>query len=315
MRELKVCFVGIGSIAKRHIRNLCKVCEERKITVTVDALRRKHSAQALEVFPYIHEIYTEVKDVPEDYDIIFLTNPTEFHLDMLKQLHTHGKNFFIEKPLTSIRKLSEVFQIAYREDAVYYVAAPLRYTKVIQYLKEHVDKSEVIGVRSISSSYLPEWRADVDYRNTYSADKDLGGGVSIDLIHEWDYLKYLFGMPGKVFYTCGKKSDLEINCEDYAVYVGEYPNMFLELHLDYFGRQTLREVMIFTKEETLIGDLAHSQVTFLKQGKTLSFMEERDDYQKRELEHFLDIVQGKAVCDNGIKDAYQTLKLTQGEVL
>ena len=44
---------------------------------------------------------------------------------------------------------------------------------------------------------------------TYSAHKDMGGGVSIDLIHEWDYLTYLFGMPSEIYSILDKVSDLE----------------------------------------------------------------------------------------------------------
>ena len=62
-----------------------------------------------------------------------------------------------------------------------------------QYVKNNVDLSKVYSARAISSSYLPDWRPGQDYRTTYSAHKDMGGGVSIDLIHEWDYLSWLFG--------------------------------------------------------------------------------------------------------------------------
>ena len=41
MTKLKVCFVGIGSIAKRHIRNLKKICCNRNICLEIDAVRRK----------------------------------------------------------------------------------------------------------------------------------------------------------------------------------------------------------------------------------------------------------------------------------
>lgn len=314
MRELKVCFVGIGSIAKRHIKNLYEICKEKEIKLTIDALRRKDSLACDEIKLYIHEVFRDVHNLPQNYDVIFLTNPTEYHLNALEQLHDHANHFFIEKPLTSIRKVEDIFRIDYRENSIYYVACPLRYTGVIQHIKNHVNINDVISVRCISSSYLPDWRPGIDYRDTYSADKNLGGGVSIDLIHEWDYLKYLFGMPEKVFFTCGKKSDLELDCEDYAVYVAEYPDKVVELHLDYFGRYTIREIMILTNEDTIIGDLVHSRVSYLKENKVISFDEERNDYQKKEIEHFLNMIQRRERCNNGIIDAYHTLKLTQGEV-
>lgn len=314
MKEFKACFIGVGSIAKRHIANLYHICKERGMEPQIDVVRRKPAPMDETVAPFIHAVYTAGQTVPDGYDVIFITNPTEFHLDALATYHNKGKNFFIEKPLTSCRKLEETFKIEYREDAIYYVACPVRYNAVVQYIKEYIDPAKVISVRCMSSSYLPEWRPGVDYRNTYSAHKDLGGGVSIDLIHEWDYLKFLFGMPEKLFYTYGQKSNLEMDCEDYAIYVADYPDKVVELHLDYFGRKTIREIMLFTDEDTIIGDLANSTVTYLKEGKTIELHQDRNGFQMCEMRHFLDILEGKISCDNNIVDAYQTIKLTQGMV-
>lgn len=309
---MKVCFVGVGSIACRHIKNLTDICRERDIELTIDALRRS-SSQVLEDVTFAN-VYTEEKKLPNDYDVVFITNPTEFHMDMLSTLHNKAKHFFIEKPLTSLKKLDEVENFICRDDSIYYIACPLRYTSVIQYLKNNVHMNEVVGVRCISSSYLPDWRPGIDYRTTYSADKELGGGVSIDLIHEWDYIKYLLGMPQQVAYISGKVSDLELNCEDYATYIASYPDKFVELHLDYFGRKTIREIMLFTKHDTIVGDLVNSTVSYLKEGKKIEFGEKRDDFQKNELRFFLDVLDGKSKNSNDMKDAYQTLRLTQGEV-
>ena len=314
MNSLKVCFVGIGSIARRHIGNLTDVCWERSIELTIDVLRMIGRNDVGDIDSKIKHFYYDEKLMPNDYDVIFLTNPTEFHLDMLKKLHDKSRNFFIEKPLTSYKKLEDTFKIPYRENSIYYVACPLRYTDVVQYLKENINISDVISVRCISSSYLPDWRPGTDYRKTYSADKELGGGVSIDLIHEWDYIRFLFGKPVKVFYTYGQKSSLEINCEDYAVYVADYADKIVELHLDYFGRKTLREIMIFTNEDTIVGDFINSKVSYLKNGTEICFGEQRNDFQKKELRHFLDILDGKTECDNNVSDAYETLLLTQGEI-
>lgn len=314
MDKLKVCFIGIGSIAKRHIMNLSDICLEKKIDLTIDALRRDDKKMEAHIRKQIRHIFTEDRSLANDYDIIFITNPTSFHLDTLKKIHGKARHFFIEKPLTSYEKLKEIFDIEYRKNSVYYISCPLRYTNVIQYLKQNIRVSDVISVRCISSSYLPDWRPGVDYRKTYSADRALGGGVSIDLIHEWDYIKYLFGSPNKIFYTSGKKSSLELKCEDYAIYVAEYTDKIIELHLDYFGRKTLREIMLFMKEDTIIGDLLGNKVSYLKYGKKICFETEKNDCYKKELLHFLNIVGGEVICDNNVMDAYETLLFTQGEV-
>ncbi|MEY8338963.1 Gfo/Idh/MocA family oxidoreductase [Lachnospiraceae bacterium 62-35] len=314
MNKLKVCFIGVGSIARRHIENFYSICQDKKITLTVDALRRHKGDGKEYINRYINQIYTDIEKLPDNYDVIFITNPTEFHLEMLRKLHNHAQHFFIEKPLTSYKRMEETFKIKYRNTSVYYIACPLRYTSVIQYLKENLDVDSVISVRCICSSYLPDWRPGIDYRQTYSASQDLGGGVRMDLIHEWDYIKFLFGKPENIFCTFGKKSPLEVQCEDYAVYVADYKDKIIELHLDYFGRKAIREIMMITNRDTIIGDLVNNKIQYLKENREIRFQEERNDYQKRELKHFLSMIEGKAVCDNGIMDAYQTLLLAQGEI-
>ena len=41
MDRIKVCFIGIGSIAKRHIRNLHLLCRSRGLELHIDAFRQK----------------------------------------------------------------------------------------------------------------------------------------------------------------------------------------------------------------------------------------------------------------------------------
>ncbi len=308
MKSLKVCFVGIGSIAKRHIRNLRMICKERNIELRVEAFRRK-----LEAIEGVDATYCNIQDIPSDYDAIFITNPTELHLESLKQFHNKGRHFFIEKPVVSLSQLENAKSFKTRSDSIYYVAAPLRYNAVIQWIKNNVNPEDVISVRSISSSYLPDWRPGQDYRNTYSAHKDMGGGVSIDLIHEWDYLTYLFGWPQKVLSLIGKKSKLEIDSDDYALYIAEYKDKIVELHLDYFGRKTIRQVQLFTKEDTIIGDIVNNQIESTKNGEIIDFHEERDDFQKRELGCFLDMIEGIQELEDGYNHGIEVLELTQGK--
>lgn len=310
--SLKVCFVGIGSIAAQHINNLREICKEKQIDLTIDALRRRES-KALDITALgLHHVYTSLPELPDDYDVIFITNPTELHILTLCRMHDKGRHFFIEKPISSGTKHEAAMDFTPRDDSIYYVACPMRHKKVTQYLKKEIDMSKVVGVRSFCSSYLPEWRPETDYRKCYSAIKALGGGVSIDLIHEWDYLVYLFGFPSKVQYAFSHKSKLEIDCEDYAAYIAEYPDKMVELHLDYFGRASLREVMLFGEEDTIVGDFIENRIRYLKAKKVVELQEIPNENKKRELKHFLDIVDGKVSNDNDMLMAWKVLNLTRG---
>ncbi len=311
---MNVCFIGIGSIAKRHINNLVKICNEDDIKISIDAVSRNGVKGSENVYKYIDNVFRSVKKLTRIYDVFFITNPTEYHMETLEKVTAIGKNFFIEKPIVSLSQIEKASKYTMKKDAIYYVACPLRYNAVIQYIKSNVSPDDVISVRSISSSYLPDWRPGQDYRDTYSAHKELGGGVSIDLIHEWDYLTFLFGLPKRINYMGGRISNLEIDSDDYAIYIGEYHDKIVELHLDYFGRKTIREVMIFTKDETILGDIADNKIKFLKSGNVIDFKEERDDYQKREIKHFIDMIDGKCEQDSDINHAIEILNITQGKL-
>ena len=112
----------------------------------------------------------------------------------------------------------------------------------------------------------------------------------------------------------GKISTLEIDSEDYAIYIAEYTDKIVELHLDYFGRETIRQIMVLTNSDTICGDMVNNRIKFLKSGEIIDFQEERDDYQIKELIHFLDLMEGTAKSDSDITHAINVLKLTQGKV-
>ncbi len=314
MKEWKVLFIGVGSIAKRHIKNIVTVIMQRSEKIQIDVFRSgNRNSLDSDIKSFVSLVYYEYNKVPYDYDIVFVTNPTQFHIDTIKTFHKKGKHFFIEKPLCPTWQIKQ--HIIYPEkDSIYYIAAPLRYNPVIKYIKENIFLENVISARCISSSYLPEWRPGKDYRDTYSAHKDMGGGVSIDLIHEWDYITYIFGFPEIVKYIHGKKSKLEIDSDDFAIYIAEYRKQIVEIHLDYFGRKPIREIMLFMEDDTVVGDLVKNEIYFLKKDKKIVFDETRDDYQKRELNYFFDLVCGKETNNNDIIHALSVLKLTQGEL-
>ncbi|MBQ9991398.1 MAG: Gfo/Idh/MocA family oxidoreductase [Lachnospiraceae bacterium] len=308
--SLKVCFVGLGSIATRHIRNLKDLyCEK----ITIDALRSgKNIEPDNQNKMFINRIYYDYSELPDDYDVIFITNPTKLHYDTLKNCQKYGKHFFIEKPVFETGE-EDLERLQCKEGSIYYVACPLRYTGVIEYLKENINFSKIHSVRCISSSYLPEWRPGTDYRTTYSAKKELGGGVAIDLIHEWDYLCYLLGQPQRVLTLMGKKSNLEINSEDIAVYVAEYPDKFVELHLDYFGRVPIRKIELYGEDDLIEADLIKQSILFRKENRCITFNHLRDTYQKKELIHFFDILDGKYSNDNTLSQACEILKIARGD--
>lgn len=307
----KIGIIGFGSIGKRHFKNIVNVLKERDKLYMIDLIRSgKDKEIEEEIAPNINRIYYSFNSAPNNYDIIFITNPTNLHFETIKHFVTKTKHMFVEKPIFNRIDVS-IDTLNLKSDSIYYVACPLRYTNVIQYIKHQIDLKNVYCVRTICSSYLPEWRPNQDYRNNYSAHKDQGGGVSVDLIHEWDYLCYLFGKPEQILNLRGTFSNLEIDSDDLSIYIAKYDDKAVEVHLDYFGRKTIREIQIFTDEDTIIGDITNSEIRYLKRGEVISFKEQRNDFQCKEIEHFFDIIEGKIINDNDISTAIRTLKIAE----
>lgn len=307
---LKFCMVGLGSIGKRHIKNLQKVLQTNNISFQIDALRSSNREIDSDIQNILQNQYYKVEDLPNDYDVIFITNPTALHYDTIKKVIKKTKHMFIEKPVFD-NVCYDLEKIPLNKKGIYYVACPLRHKSIVKYVKEFViPKEKIISCRIISSSYLPSWRKGQDYRKIYSAKEALGGGVTRDLIHEWDYAIYLFGIPQCVKNLKGHFSNLDIDSDDVSIYIAEYEEMLLEIHLDYIGQKTERMIQLFTNSKRIDVDLIRNELVEYHNDKEIDrrkFGEE--DFYLNEMEYFIDCVADRKTNMNTISDAYKTLKI------
>lgn len=312
---MKICIIGLGSIGKRHLKNISKVLNTKKIIFTIDALRSTCEQPLQENISFmLHRQYYSYEKLPEDYDVIFITNPTNLHYATLKHILTKTKHVFIEKPIFN-KTTYNIEELEFHENYVYYVACPLRHKKIIQYAKNLVDNGErIISARATCSSYLPKWREGVDYRNIYSAISSLGGGVSIDLIHEWDYLIYLFGVPTTVYNIKSQYSNLEIDCDDISVYVAQYIDKVVEVHLDYIGQKLERKLELFSNDRRFDMDLIENKIIIYKDYKIENeLLLPTEDFYLTEMNYFFDCIKGEKKNINSVEDALNVLKVVLNE--
>lgn len=317
---LSALFIGLGSIGTRHLNSLSALCAERGIALRADALRsdpaRPLRPGAAEKLRAQFTALSDPAALPR-YDLAFITNPTSLHADALRQVYGRAGTLFIEKPLVSADQTGLDLAGLLPAGQKAYVAAPMRWSAVMLALKgwlaAHPDQRPY-SARVICSSYLPGWRPGVDYRTVYSAHRAMGGGVTIDLIHEWDYLVGLFGKPQALYNFKGTYSDLEIDSDDLSVYIAKYPSMLAEVHLDYFGRQYRRSIELFTREGTVTADFGAAALT-LPDGTVQEFRETTDAWYRREMEYFLGYaLHGEGDSVNPPADALDVLKLTLGQL-
>lgn len=309
---MKVLFAGLGSIGKRHLKNLVALAREMNIPLSVDALRHDLTKELPpEIAQYVEKQYIRTEDMP-DYDIVFITNPTNLHYGIIKSLADKTDCFFIEKPIFEDGKYS--LEKAGLRGKKAYVAAPMRWCKTYIELKKRIPQMQCYSARVICSSYLPEWRKGVDYRTVYSAHRDMGGGVTIDLIHEWDYLIDLFGFPLEYCNFKGKYSNLEIDSDDISVYIARYKDMLCEVHLDYIGRGYRRSIELLCADGNVTADFGEGKLT-LADGTVIDCAEDVNERYLREMRYFLEYARGsEAQSVNSPEQALNTLRLSLDEL-
>ena len=300
---MKVLIVVLVSIAKKHITALNSIDP----TIEIFALR---SSKYAETFDNISNLYSYDEIIKDSFDFIIISNPTSEHRQSIEALYSQNIPLFIEKPLYHSLAIEDLVAKIDRNKIITYIACNLRFLDSICYVNKYIkDKREKINeVNVYCGSYLPDWRKNCDYRNNYSAIPELGGGVHIDLIHELDYLYWMFGNPQKSHRIFSSKSSLEIKANDYANYCLEYPSFNASVVLNYFRRDAKRTMEIVFEDETLLVNLLTNSVH--RDNKVIYESSQRiTDTYKKQMEYFIHCVNEKKATFNTIKDAYNVLKI------
>ena len=139
-----------------------------------------------------------------------------------------------------------------------YVACNLRFHPCILFIKKFINEKSNLRINEVNvycGSYLPDWRLNKDFRKTYSALPELGGGVHLDLFHELDYTHWLFGVPENSKRVTRSVSTLNISSKDYANYILEYKNFVVSIILNYYRKDIKRTIEILFENQTLTIDL------------------------------------------------------------
>ena len=236
---MNILIVGLGSIGTTHINAL----KFLKIKANIYALR---SSKYVREESNIKNIF-DIESVDFKFDFVIVSNPTHLHYTYIKKFAKLGIPLFIEKPLVhSLQYIDELLKIINEKSLINYVACNLRFHPCIKFLKKELPlkKLQINEVNVYCGSYLPDWRPGKNFREFYSVNPEMGGGVHLDLFHELDYVFWLFGYPKKSQSVLRNVSSLEIEAIDYANYILEYDGFTTSIILNYYRRNSKREIEI-----------------------------------------------------------------------
>jgi len=269
-----VLVVGLGSIGKRHV----EIINQQFPQVKVVALRhRKYNDTEGSSQQMVKQVFSLDEAILTNPQAAIIANPATKHIAVAKALASHGVHLMVEKPISDNSKDSlELINICKENNVILMAAYNLRFLPSLSHFRQCIKSGligELLSVRSEVGQYLPSWRPESDYRVGVSAQKDLGGGVLLELSHEIDYLRWIFGEILWVQSHTSRQSDLEIDVNDSASIIMGMGNtigesVIVSLNMDFIRHDTTRRCYAIGEKGTLLWDAISGEVkVFLQDEK------------------------------------------------
>jgi predicted dehydrogenase len=237
--DLRWVVIGAGSIGRRHLRNLVQL-GARDVT----AVRR-------EPRPFDGDLsrVAATAELPPARDdgrsIAVVCSPTVHHARDGAAALRAGYHVLVEKPVSPAFDGVEVLrQAAEAAGRHVMVGSCLRFHPALCALRAAVQAGRFGRVHWTAvwcGQHLADWRPNRDYRETYSASRAQGGGVLLDLIHEIDYLHWIFGHAELAWASAGDGGGLGIDVEETADLAMRFEaGPLAHVHLDALARPAVR---------------------------------------------------------------------------
>jgi predicted dehydrogenase len=295
----RILIVGLGSIGTRHLTIARNLFPEADIRVLRHQVCLSIPEYADGCFSIIDEA---IAFLPQ---IAVIANPAPFHVTVAQQLAVKGVHLLIEKPLSSsIGGVTQLIETCHKKRTVLQIGYNLRFLPSLQrfsnFLLDNVI-GRVLSVRCEIGQYLPSWRPDTDYRQRVSARRELGGGALLELSHELDYLRWIFGEVEWVNATLSHQSTLEIDVEDTAHlilgFVSADDNFQLigAVNLDFIRHDTTRSCTAIGENGTLRWNGLTGVVELYEAGgkewrELFHYPHQRDYSYQAEWQNFIDCI-------------------------
>ncbi len=324
---MKFLIAGLGSIGRRHLSNLIALGEKDIVLLRT----RKGTLPDDELAGY--PVETDLSEALEKHkpDAVIVANPTSMHLDVAIPAAEAGCHILLEKPIShSLERLDILQKAAEEGGSRILVGFQFRYHPALNKARELIQSNtlgKTLTVHAHWGEYLPQWHPWEDYRQSYAARADLGGGVIVTLTHPLDYLRYLLGEVESLWSFNGHISPLEIDVEDVAEIGLRFVNGAVGgVHVNYFQRPPVHRLEIVGTKGTLRWDNADGILHLYKMPasfgsysenpsapvmETFSLPEgfERNQLFVEQTRHFIEIVRGEAEPVCGLEDGVMALRL------
>ena len=298
---MKFLIAGYGSIGRRHFENL-KTLGQSDILFYRSG-KGQFADEELDGYVFETDIESALSHKP---DALIVSNPTALHLDVAIPAAKAGCHLLLEKPIShEMNRVNELRNAVAKSGSRVLVGFQFRYHPALLKMAELLSSGELgdpLFGRAHWGEYLPDWHPYEDYRKSYSARDDLGGGVVLTLSHPFDYLQWLIGPVESVSGSTQSSTELEIDVEDRADVILQHSGrMLTSVHLDYLQKPPSHTLEIVLSKGMLRWDASSALLQIYRSEKkewesaNLAEDFERNDLFLALMRHFVDVVeQGEA---------------------
>jgi predicted dehydrogenase len=292
----RLLLVGYGSIGRRHLR----IAREALPDADIRVLRHRSTTEALE---YSNGCFSQLEEaLAFKPQAAIIASPAPFHLTTVRALAGIGCHMLVEKPLAdNLLEVKNLVSLVNERQCVLQVGYNLRFLPSLREFRTRIATGaigRVLSVRCEIGQYLPSWRPDSDYRETVSAQKKLGGGVLLELSHELDYLRWVFGEVAWVNACLRQQSALVIDVEDTAHLILGFTSEsssnapVATLNMDFIRHDTTRICTAIGETGSLrwngvTGVVDECPARRNKWSKVFHHPHQRDDSYRSQWDHFL----------------------------
>jgi len=310
-----VAVLGCGSIGRRHLQNLGSLGHTNLIVFDTDPEVSKAVAKKASV-----SVVTSVNEVWERRPgIAIIAAPTNHHIELALAAAMIGCNVFIEKPLSyTLDGVDELQEKIQRSGLVSLIGCNMRFHPGPVQIRKWLDQGIIgqpLSARIQAGSYLPRWRPNLDYRDSYSASLVWGGAI-LDCIHEIDLALWFMG-PGEVAAALTRPASvLGLRTDGLSEIILEHSSGALSsIHLNFVQRNYHRSIQIIGSEGTIEWDFNEGKTKrYGPDGQLAQCVLQPQAWELNqmyldELHHFLDCVEHGVPTCNPVEQGVKALEV------
>lgn len=314
----RVLIVGLGSAGHRHLKIA------RNLIPNADIRVYRHQASS-EIPKLANGLFIDIQEaINFSPHLAVISSPAPFHVSIAQALVEKGTHLLVEKPLShSASGVNHFLELCKNTNIVLLVGYNLRFFESLQFFRKSIKEGiigKVISFRCEVGQDLPSWRPHLNYRESVSAQKKLGGGCLLELSHELDYINWIFGEIEWVSAIVSNQSTLDIDVEDTAhITLGLKPfedgfQLIGVVNLDFIRQDTTRYCLAIGEKGTLRWDgITGNVMLFEKRKKIWNLLLARSDEANKsyiqEWKYFLNCVGKKKQNFNSGEDGLKVLEI------